>query len=1155
MLISKNRLVIIMIFALIAFPVLLSSFPHVAAAPGSSPSSAEDPSYIKQEAREYVGVTHLTATNEILTIEYNTPTGQYSILTGSSNPSPNQRIFFPVGTGFDTVRVTRADNSCADYTTRQFSPSSTCTVVLLGQGTREDLVGVTNPTGFKTTWHVTTPDLFTIEEIVNIHGTTVADSSVEVTMKVTNNDPTNNLMTSFRFLHDLTVDGDDGPLFTPKNPDGTPTVTETSYSNPAFEFFNIQDNIAIPSTLLAKGTVTGPSSITPTPTTPSNLVLASWPDSEGTAFDYTPTGLNVDGDNAVLYYYNNSPIGPGNSVTQTHYIFGTEKPGIPNPLDLQIIKFLDLNANGFQDQGEVGLSGWHMKVTDSTGSVVCEGDTMTDNPSTPQDESGTFLCTAIDTLAHPTPYTVQETVQQGFVNTTPNPQTITPFSTPFLVSFGNVRTAEIDGMKWNDLNGDGIKQQNELGVAGVDICVSSNQEEFATLTGNQCVRTDNNGNYVLGNLRPGSYRLFEIVPQGKVQTFPQGNYFVTLQGGQTLTGKDFGNAQAAEIHGMKWFDLNGNGIKDNGEVGSPGIEIDLFKLTFPDTIGSLFLTTSTDSNGDYSFTNLPPGDFRVAENQFGASQTFPTNGQPYFMILRPGDVKLGIDFGNTVIPPGAIAGMKWNDLNGDGIEQQNEPGVPGIIVCISSASRCTTTDTVGHYQFDNVPTGTYIVSESRTGSVNTTPWSQQVTVASGVTSDNVNFGDKSPTPPPPEVTIQGTSQWTYEGLPVQYWQASSTYTKDVSLHCGGVSPASIKLRLGPSSERLDLGFIEQPMTQDTTTPNLWQATFDPFFPHHGITPLTFFVTCADGTTEVQDGGSIYIDPSGNVFDQCTGAPIADATVTILQEFPPTTGNYVTAPSSTPPIKPATNPQTTDAFGHYGWDVVPGKYEVMVEKAGYIMQTTAPVEVILTPVTNLDIHLTPVAGCEVFNQFDPATKNVLVFGSDSLTGLSNNPISPTSVVPINPINDDEKDNDGKQHESKDKNNDHNGNDENHDKAELRTYNINDVGGNNIITIVEKVKTTEHEMVVSIVSIQYNNGQVITPSTNKQSFEWSVKKDGTLKELDQEMKIGKGHSKTEVSADFDAKKNKTVIETNDVKTTLSGLVLLRMATDNGALKIEH
>ncbi len=177
--------------------------------------------------------------------------------------------------------------------------------------------------------------------------------------------------------------------------------------------------------------------------------------------------------------------------------------------------------------------------------------------------------------------------------------------------------------------------------------------------------------------------------------------------------------------------------------------------------------------------------------------------------------------------------------------------------------------------------------------------------------------------------------------------------------------------------------------------------------------------------------------------------------------------------------------------------------------------------------------------EAYNQFDPATKDVLVYGRDSGSGAPSGPISPSSTAQVR-WGDGDKDDDG----------------DNEGNAQLRTYVIADKAGNTLV-LKEKVKAEGKQIKVKVVSLQYNGGSVITPVKAKKSFEWSTDKSGAIKELEQKMEVGKGAAKQEVKAKFEAKKNQTTIKTegSEHKAVLPGMVLLKMATSNGSLVIEY
>jgi len=177
--------------------------------------------------------------------------------------------------------------------------------------------------------------------------------------------------------------------------------------------------------------------------------------------------------------------------------------------------------------------------------------------------------------------------------------------------------------------------------------------------------------------------------------------------------------------------------------------------------------------------------------------------------------------------------------------------------------------------------------------------------------------------------------------------------------------------------------------------------------------------------------------------------------------------------------------------------------------------------------------------EAYNQFDPATKNILVFSTDDHPGMPMNPISPTSVTQAkwNAEDDDDRE-------------DHRTN------AELRTYEITDAAGNKM-TLKEIVKIKGKEIKVKVLSIQYGDGTPIKPDKNKKAFEWSLNKDGTIKELEQKMTTKEGKSKQEVKAKYSSKKDQTKIESEKPKVNLTkqGLALLQMHTANGKLAIKY
>ena len=107
-----------------------------------------------------------------------------------------------------------------------------------------------------------------------------------------------------------------------------------------------------------------------------------------------------------------------------------------------------------------------------------------------------------------------------------------------------------------------------------------------------------------------------------------GNQTVFVGSGDTVTNIDFGNQEVTnvlpgEIHGSKWNDINGDGIWDADELGLEGWTIYLDQNNNGE-LDNGELSTVTDANGNYSFFNLAPDTYTVAEVLIpGWEQTFP----------------------------------------------------------------------------------------------------------------------------------------------------------------------------------------------------------------------------------------------------------------------------------------------------------------------------------------------------------------------------------------------------------------------------------------------------------------------------------------------------------------------------------------------------
>ena len=191
------------------------------------------------------------------------------------------------------------------------------------------------------------------------------------------------------------------------------------------------------------------------------------------------------------------------------------------------------------------------------------------------------------------------------------------------------------------------------------------------------------------------------------------------------------------------------------------------------------------------------------------------------------------------------------------------------------------------------------------------------------------------------------------------------------------------------------------------------------------------------------------------------------------------------------------------------------------------------------------------GPEAYNQFSRTQLDVLVYGRDALSGVPASAVTPT-VYPIR----------WGRHRERDHDHDDWCDEDGRGVAELRTYRVQDRAGNQM-SLLEMVKKEGNEIKVYVVGVRYEDadgpGRFIFFRNARKSFEWSVEKNGTLKGLSQMMEVGKDRGRERVEASYDAKKNRTTITTRDGgrqrTETRTGLVLLRMVSDNGKMVIEY
>jgi protocatechuate 3,4-dioxygenase beta subunit len=296
--------------------------------------------------------------------------------------------------------------------------------------------------------------------------------------------------------------------------------------------------------------------------------------------------------------------------------------------------------------------------------------------------------------------------------------------------FCELEPSSLSGMVYVDSDGDCRHEPGagERPLAGVTVRLHDSTGQVL-----QTTTTNAAGEYQFRNLRPGSYRVSELQPEG----FFHGGQRVGSGGGrvlgddligeiqiganQTLVDYDFCEIEPAALGGMVFVDLNRDCAyqPEDGEHPLADVEVHLRGED-----GSVLATTTTDSAGRYRFENLRPGRYQVFEVQpegyYHGGQRIGSGGGRVLgddligeIELAPGAELIGYDF--CEVTGSSLSGRVWSDRSMDGRFDADELPLGGIRVDLldnaGNLLRTAHTDDGGDYRFDDLAPGTYAVRE------------------------------------------------------------------------------------------------------------------------------------------------------------------------------------------------------------------------------------------------------------------------------------------------------------------------------------------------------------------------------------------------------------------------------------------------------------
>ncbi len=293
--------------------------------------------------------------------------------------------------------------------------------------------------------------------------------------------------------------------------------------------------------------------------------------------------------------------------------------------------------------------------------------------------------------------------------------------------------ASLGNKVFEDEDEDGIQDPTETGVSGIRVVLHTCNGDSLDQT-----FTDNTGEYNFDGLTPGDYYvIFKDIPSDYVFSPKDAASNDALDSdadvnGQTACthldpGEDDETVDAgiykplASISDCVWYDLDEDGVQDVGENGIAGVTVKLYKGD-----GTYVDQRTTTVQGKYLFDELEPGDyyleFSTLPNGFifspqdeggddsKDSDADPTTGKTPVTTLDPDENDENWDAG--IYEPAGILGCRvWEDHNGNGAREANEPGVPGVKVilytCAGDSVGETYTAIDGAYLFEALSSGNY----------------------------------------------------------------------------------------------------------------------------------------------------------------------------------------------------------------------------------------------------------------------------------------------------------------------------------------------------------------------------------------------------------------------------------------------------------------
>ena len=292
------------------------------------------------------------------------------------------------------------------------------------------------------------------------------------------------------------------------------------------------------------------------------------------------------------------------------------------------------------------------------------------------------------------------------------------------VNAGMLPASTVSGVFFHDVNDNGLRDENEIGMLGAEVRLVSEDGEI-DLT--QTPAED--GTYFFDGVMPGRYTLHYLLGEHReMAKVVEGGNTVAHDGpdtvygpfevvmGEALTLPVAGAVTLGNFSGAVFEDLNANGQWDEGEKALAGAAVTLT----PDRTGIEAAQAVTGADGAFDLEGLRPAGYTLTVAlPEGYIFSCPLEGLAFgtlgeqSLVCAWQTLTDRTDKAIGAVKPGSISGVIWLDENEDGTRGEGELLMSGVSLELvderGGAVVKRTASTDQGFRFDNVRPGTYTV--------------------------------------------------------------------------------------------------------------------------------------------------------------------------------------------------------------------------------------------------------------------------------------------------------------------------------------------------------------------------------------------------------------------------------------------------------------